>query len=311
MTGFEDTHDVRPTNHTPTIALGVAALLLLIVGAMSYRDYVKKSVRKEVLQEQQLAQMGYPPNSQGYVQQQQNGGNPGFYQGPQQGGNQQQPYYNNNNNQQRQHLPYQQAPVQGQPQQQQQQPVQQAVQAQQQPQYDPSRVPSESNLPTPVDSEIDALQENLNKVKAQAQATEKRFNKIPDSFDSPATGDASQITAELPDFLKNSLEDPPGGNPEIKAAVERMKKQVASSPSLGRVLSYDTDWGFVTFSAGANQGVKVDQRFAVRRGTDVLGWVKVTEVHERQAIAKMVTKNAKDDLSVKPEPGDDLIQFEL
>ena len=37
----------RQVNHTPAIALGIAAVLLLIVGAMSYSDYVESEFEEE------------------------------------------------------------------------------------------------------------------------------------------------------------------------------------------------------------------------------------------------------------------------
>jgi len=90
-----------------------------------------------------------------------------------------------------------------------------------------------------------------------------------------------------------------------------MRSQVLAAASLGKVTSYDKDWGIVTFNAGAAQGVKKDQRFAVRRGSEVLGWVKVDQVEEDQSIAVLVTKNRESDTAVKPDVGDDLIDFEL
>ena len=83
------------------------------------------------------------------------------------------------------------------------------------------------------------------------------------------------------------------------------------APALARVTGYDKDWGLVTFNAGIGQGVKKDQRFAVRRGEDILGWVKVDQVEENQSIAVLVTKNREIDTAAKPEVGDDLIDFEL
>jgi len=160
------------------------------------------------------------------------------------------------------------------------------------------------------------LEKNLAEVKQQTEQTEKRFHEITRDMDEPRPPDSSPAATtggdqKLSSSLKNSLQAPPGGNPEVTASITRLKKQVESSPSLGKVINYDRDWGLVTFGAGSKHGVKVGQRFAVRRGSDILGWVKVDEVHETMSIAHMVTKNAKSDMSLKPQVGDDLIQFEL
>ena len=122
---------------------------------------------------------------------------------------------------------------------------------------------------------------------------------------------STEITAELPDFLRDALQNPPGGNPEVEAKLQKMKAQVTAQPSLAKVTSYDKDWGIVTFNAGQGQGVKVDQRFAVRRGSEILGWVKVDQVDGNQSIAVLITKNRESDTAAKPEIGDDLIDFEL
>ena len=61
MMDHEDLGERRQVNHTPTIALGIAALLLLIVGAMSYRDFVRTSYEKEYAEKERqlLARHGY------------------------------------------------------------------------------------------------------------------------------------------------------------------------------------------------------------------------------------------------------------
>ncbi len=281
-------NETRPTNHTPAIALVVAAGLLLVVAGMSYKDYVRKSLEKEYAEKANIGRYTQP--QQGYQQQQQ--GNPYYNQQQPQ---QQQPYAQNQRMNQFPAVPQQQAAA----------PTQQ---------IDPTRLPRETNLQTPRDPEVVRLEENLAKVKAQAAETEKRYNDLTRKVeDQPAQprSQAGNSTPPLSAAMQNSLISPPGGNPEITESITRMKKQVLSSPSIGRVLSYDVEWGIVTFGAGADQGVKKNQRFAVRRGSDLLGWVKVDEVHADMSIAHLITKNADSDMSLKPQAGDDLIQFEL
>ena len=182
---------------------------------------------------------------------------------------------------------------------------------------------AEATLPAPEDPEIGRMQASLDQAREQGRLTDQRYNQLAGGTDPVAseaaaiagagigTSGNAQITAELPDFLRNAVENPPGGNPEVEAQLDRVRAQVTSAPSLGKVTSYDKDWGIVTFNAGAVQGVKKDQRFAVRRGSDILGWVKVDQVEEGQSIAVLVTKNRDSDTAVKPDVGDDLIDFEL
>lgn len=295
MIGPDDFGDRRSANHTPTIALSIAAVLLLIVGAMSYRESVRSGLEKEfaekearLMQRQGLAPAAnLPPAAPApaaapaaatgtvlYDAQ----GNPVYLSG----------------------LPPAAATA----------PLPNAAVQQ-----------AESALPAPEDPDIARYQQSLEQARQQGQLTDQRFNQLAGGADpaAPATPAATpggatgsaEITSELPAFLREAVNNPPGGNPEMDARLDRMRSQVLAAASLGKVTSYDKDWGIVTFNAGAAQGVKKDQRFAVRRGSEVLGWVKVDQVEEDQSIAVLVTKNRESDTAVKPDVGDDLIDFEL
>lgn len=288
----EDLGERRQANHTPTIALGIAALLLLIVGAMSYRDFVRTSYEKEYAEKERqlLARHGYAVAP--------------FATNGQQAVQGQVPNYQPQPGQVQQAAPVQQPQPQAQP----QQPATNPIIAQ-----NAANMQIESSLPRPVDPELDSIRDSLAQASEQSRRTEEQFRDITGNVGSqvnPGMQATQEITEELPDFLRDAVENPPGGNPEVEERLARMRNQVLQAPSLARVTSFDNDWGIVTFNAGLSQNVKKDQRFAVRRGADILGWIKVDEVQENQSIAVLVT-NRDDETVQKPEVGDDLIDFEL
>lgn len=286
----EDLGERRQVNHTPTIALGIAALLLLIVGAMSYRDFVRTSYEKEYAEKERqlLARHGYAVAP--------------FATNGQQAIQGQAPNYQTATGQQPQASSVQPAPVQPQP-----AAVNPALA------QNAANMQIESTLPTPDDPELDSIRNSLEQVREQSRRTEEQFLDITGnagrSVDSGVQA-AAEITEELPDFLREAVENPPGGNPEVEERIARMRNQVLQAPALARVTSFDNDWGIVTFNAGLSQNVKKNQRFAVRRGADILGWIKVDEVQQNQSIAVLVT-NRDDETVQKPDVGDDLIDFEL
>ncbi|MBP6603740.1 MAG: hypothetical protein KA250_18135 [Verrucomicrobiales bacterium] len=295
----------RPVNHTPTIALSIAAILLLIVGALSYKDFLKERYDKEYAEkEARWMQMhGYPATAMQ--------GQPGSVL-PGQAANDAslQPGLA-----QPQAVAQTPAPVPPSPSLPPEGVVYDAqgnaiVLAQPNP-----GVAYESSLPVPVDPELNKIRSSLDQAREQGRRTEERYNQLAGNVDTLAKeaekSTSTEITAELPDFLRDALQNPPGGNPEVEAKLQKMKAQVTAQPSLAKVTSYDKDWGIVTFNAGQGQGVKVDQRFAVRRGSEILGWVKVDQVDGNQSIAVLITKNRESDTAAKPEIGDDLIDFEL
>lgn len=304
--GPEDFGETKKVNHTPTIALALAAVLLLIVGAMSWSDFQRKKLEKEFAEKesQMMQRFGYG-NSMNPQQPMMQGQQPGYappggYPGAVNG----------------QGFQQQQAPVapQQQPQQQFAQPSQPSPGLLQ----SAAEMQVESSLPRPVDPEIAQIQDSLDQARQQTQRTDQRYRDLTGDVDEKAMEAAEaerrgigDLNTELPDFLKNAVENPPGGNPEVEERLARMREQVRNAPSLATVTSFDSEWGVVTFNAGSKQLVKPEQRFAVRRGTDILGWVKVDQVEENESIAVLVTKNRDSDTARKPEVGDDLIDFEL
>lgn len=303
MIDSDEMGERRQVNHTPAIALGVAAILLLIVGAMSYSDYVRSKFEKEYTEKERqlLMRHGYPvapiPNMRTQLQQpyQQNGYYP------------QQPQQQNLANQQQQQPVQQQVPV---------APVQTSPDQGQLAQNAAS-LNVESGLPVPNDPEIDAIRDSLDEVRKQEAQTEQRYRDITDGVDTLAReaedelkegiGDLSE---ELPAFLRNAVENPPGGNPEIEAEMERMRERVKVAPTLAQVTSVDLEFGFVTFNAGAAQQVAEKQRYAVRRNGEIVGWVRVEEVHPNESIAMLESDHNEASTAVKPGVGDDLIPFE-
>jgi len=287
MMGDDDLGERRTANHTPTVALGLAAVLLLVVGAMSYRDFIRNKYEKDYAEKEQrlLMRHGYPEVDPA------TGLPTGAYaSGP--------------------------APV-GTPAQ---------TQAEAAPATSDPRLVARSAATLqveqglPRDPELDSIRSSLDQAQQLAQRTQEQYRDITGNVDTLANQPRPSIlpedydvTEELPAFLREAMENPPGDLDDLgpPPSLEAERARIAQAPAIGKVINYDSEWGIVTFSAGRNNQVQAGTRFAVRRGNEIVGWVRVDEVLEDQSIAFMVTRNRESDLAKKPEPGDDLIAFEL
>jgi len=288
MMGDDDLGERRQTNPTPTIALGIAAVLLLVVGAMSYRDSVREKYEREFAAKEQAlySRHGYPAIDPA------TGLPTAPYAAPA-------------------------APV--------------AAAVEEAPSAPPAdrdpRLVAESAAQRqvenglPRDPELDAIRSSLDQARELAQQTRQQYRELSDGVDGLAARerpsilpDDYDVNEELPAFLREALENPPGdleGDLGQLPSMESQREKIVQAPTIGKVISYDTEWGLVTINAGRNNQVQEGTRFAVRRGDEIVGWVRVDEVFDNQSIAYMVTRNRDNDLAKKPEAGDDLIAFEL
>ncbi|MEM9018343.1 MAG: hypothetical protein AAGC68_15115, partial [Verrucomicrobiota bacterium] len=202
MMGNDEMGAVRQVNHTPAIALGIAALLLLVVGALSYRDFVRTSLEKEFAEKERqlLSQQGiqmspYATGQQPAYQQQPVANQPSVAPG---NGALLNPAVSGS-------VPgsYPQAAA----------PAPQSFQAQpgynQQVSQSAGQMQIESNLPVPNDPGLESIRDSLEEARIQSERTEQQYREITGNIDSIArqTSEANEeITAELPEFLREAVQ---------------------------------------------------------------------------------------------------------
>jgi len=102
-------------------------------------------------------------------------------------------------------------------------------------------------------------------------------------------------------------ESPVQTDAEIAALAEQVKRQ----PAIAQVVEYDPQFAFLVINGGANRNIAPEMRLAVRRGSEILGFIKVVEVEATQSIAELMSKNKFSPTARKPQPGDDIIAFNL
>ena len=173
----------RTANHTPTIALGLAAVLLLVVGALSYRDSVRSSLEKEYAEREAtlMQRMGYPAAQPGMTATDPQAANGAPSPGPASG----------------QSIPSGTTVLydaQGNP----------VYLSGTQPSQGNAGLLTEANLPAPVDPEISQFQQSLEQARKQSEITDQRFNQL--------AGGGDPLAAEAAALSANGVTNPAGGN---------------------------------------------------------------------------------------------------
>lgn len=268
MIGPEDIQETPKTNYTPILVLGIAALLLLIVGFISYRDYVNAEAEKKVKSSDERIR-----KLEEQLEKYTAGGQPA--------------------------------------------------------------AANQSNALAARDPEIEELRRQLDAMKLQSDTIKKQTERTkqlveensmkvervlsggpgggsdsfpPDMASIPPPG----INDEISDPLRDAVVAPPGGyrSAATQASLTEVQRKVREAPAIGKIVSYDEGWNLITIGAGKSNGIDVGQRYSVRRGSDVLGVVKIFEVFTNQSNANIVTDNRKFDGALKPQVGDDIISFD-
>jgi len=105
-----------------------------------------------------------------------------------------------------------------------------------------------------------------------------------------------------------------GSTPEQVAAdaeVEALRLQLANAPAVAQVVECNWDFDLVFINGGKDRNLQAEEKFAVRRGADIVGFVTVEEVEATHAVTKLTSRNAQSETALKPAPGDDVIKWPL
>ena len=99
----------------------------------------------------------------------------------------------------------------------------------------------------------------------------------------------------------------PTDDPKVQA----LRQQIVNASAIGKVEAYLTEFDRVTIRGGSERNIQVDDTFAVRRGYEIMGYLKVEEVEQGSCLAKLTSKNADSETARKPQAGDDVIKWPL
>ena len=95
------------------------------------------------------------------------------------------------------------------------------------------------------------------------------------------------------------------------AEVEALRQQLVNAPAVAQVVECNWDFDLVFINGGKDRNLQAEEKFAVRRGTEIVGFVTVEEVEATYAVTKLTSRNAQSETSLKPAPGDDVIKWPL
>jgi hypothetical protein len=145
-------------------------------------------------------------------------------------------------------------------------------------------------------------------------AMENKGN-LPDLSGGPITGAVPARPSTPPQSASNPGFGPQGGLPptpvQTEAEIAALAEQVKKQPVIAKVVDYDAEWAILVLSGGSENNIKPEMRFAVRRGGEILGFIKVTEVEPTQSVAELMSPNKHSPTARKPQRGDDVIAFNI
>jgi len=143
--------------------------------------------------------------------------------------------------------------------------------------------------------------EKITQLEAQVAAASTAQVPVPTEDDKARIAELETLNAKLGEdnkTLENKLVA------SQKVARENEAKENLTGLT-GRVLAVNQAWNFVVLSLGNKKGIESNMEFLVKRGSTLIGKVRITTVEPATSIADIIPASLSRGLSI--QPGDDII----
>jgi len=165
---------------------------------------------------------------------------------------------------------------------------------------------------TDLTTEKTNLSGQVTQLTADKEDLQKKYDDLSKTQPGPATGgDTAQLQAQVQELqTMNAQLQKTADAAQAEAADLKKKDQDRLAHSLrkgveGRVLAVNPAWNFVILSLGDKSGLSSNTELLVKRGTQLVGKVRVTSVDPSTSVADIVSNNATQGATISP--GDHVI----
>ena len=159
---------------------------------------------------------------------------------------------------------------------------------------------AESNLAL-AETEKLANAEKITQLEAQVAEAASAQVPVPTEDDKARIAELETLNTKLGEdnkTLEGKLED------SRKIARDNLVKENLKGLT-GRVLAVNQAWNFVVLSLGNKKGIESNMEFLVKRGSNLIGKVRITTVEPATSIADIIPASLSRGLSI--QPGDEII----
>ena len=187
----------------------------------------------------------------------------------------------------------------------------------------PETTPTPSPQPAPMTSQGNAnFDQQLQALRAEREMLSRQFEHLntgaaPDTLAQPAPGPpVIPRTEEANPNIGGPVDARPIASEEIEmeetaARVTPAEQRIIDAPALAKVANYNSDWQFIVHDGGSERNIRKGQKFAVRRGSEIVCTIQVSDVDVSSATADLLGRAKNDPKSPKPQQGDDVIGYPL
>ena len=150
--------------------------------------------------------------------------------------------------------------------------------------------------------------------KSDMEAKDARITELESKVNAvsqPTQGPSDELKKELEEkeilttSLQTKLKDQEAKLSSLRESESKRRDKLMRTGLEGRILAVNSAWNFVVLSLGDRNGMINNAEMLIKRGTQLIGKVRITSVEPSTSIADIVANSVRSGLTV--QPGDTVI----
>jgi chromosome segregation ATPase len=180
-----------------------------------------------------------------------------------------------------------------------------------------ARIEKSDSLLTDVQKQVADKDAALAQQKTDMEAKDTRIAELETKTSKSAQSSDSGASAELKKQieekdllnagLQSKVKDIESQLTELKERETQRRNKTMRSGLEGRILAVNSAWNFVVLSLGDRNGVINNAEMLIKRGSQLIGKVRITSVEPSTSIADIIANSVRSGLTI--QPGDTVIYY--
>ncbi len=159
------------------------------------------------------------------------------------------------------------------------------------------------------EAEAERIKQDLAALRTENEIYRKKYNQMQGGVEAAVADGAStgESAASIPGATAAGAPGVASNDPEVLA----LRQRIIDAQAIATVAQTDWNFDLVVIDGGSDRNIQKGDTFAVRRGYEIMGYLKVDEAEPNISMTTLTSDNRDSETARKPEPGDEVIKWPL
>lgn len=161
------------------------------------------------------------------------------------------------------------------------------------------------------EAEAERIKQDLAALRTENEIYRKKYDQLQGGVEAAAAAAGGASTGESASAIPGATAAGAPGVASDDPEVLALRQRIIDAQAIAKVAQTDWNFDLVVIDGGSDRNIQKGDTFAVRRGNEIMGYLKVDEAEPSLSMTTLTSENRESQTARRPEPGDDVIKWPL